>query len=597
MNCRPAPSKSHPMTARRTVFSLALAASTLAPLPAFAQATGANAPAEWAPGRFIVAKRAGVSQVQMDQALKPHGGRARRIGGSDLHVVELPAGIPEVAVARLMARHPAFKFAELDYKVRPALSSNDPMASSQWHLARIKTPPAWDAATGAGVTIAIVDTGVQSNHPDLAPNLVAGWNTFDNNSNWEDAHGHGTTTAGTAAAVLNNSTGVAGVAGGAKIMPIRATDANATGYYSTIAAGITYAADRGVRIASASFAWLFKSSTILNAANYMKSKGGLVVVAAGNFGVDEATAATDSVIVASATDGNDALASWSSYGSMVTVAAPGVDSYTTSMGSGYTSMSGTSYATPATAGVLALIMAANPSLSAAQAQNILTSTAVDIGTPGRDIYFGFGRVDADAAVRLARGTTSADSQKPAASVLNPAAGSTVSGLVSVDVAASDNVGVTRVDLLVNGKVTASTTSAPYLFSFDSTTLSGTVSIGAVAYDAAGNAGSASTVSVAVANNVAPDTVAPTVVSLQPADGARLSGTVSIKASATDDRGTAGLFQSLFIDGKQVAGVSGGSLSYSRNTRKATMGAHTITLQVKDSAGNTTTRSLSVSRVK
>ncbi len=572
-------------------------AAGLALTAGHAQAQGA-APTEWAKGRLIVMQRAGLAQAELDKVLKPHGGKSRRIGNSNLHVVELPTGGSETSVVRLLQKHPLLKFAELDYKVRRAMQPNDPYVGSEWHLAMIKAQGAWDKVTGTGVTIAILDTGVLSTHPDLAANIVPGWNAFDNNSQTADVEGHGTETAGTAAAVLNNGTGVAGVAGGAKIMPIRVTDAAAIGYYSTIASGVTYAADHGARIASVSLAPLFSSSTVASAGEYLKSKGGLLVVGAGNSGTDQNWPSVTSMIVVSATDGSDSRASWSSYGGMVSVAAPGVGIWTTSLDGGYRSVNGTSYSTPATAGVLALIMAANPLLTASQVENVLYSSAVDLGTPGRDIYFGYGRVDADAAVRLAISTTAADSQKPTVAIAAPVGNASVTGVVPIDVSASDNVGVARVELRVNGVVVASDAVAPYQFAWDSSALSGNVTLTAVAYDGAGNSQVSAGVTVNATNTViGGDTTPPSITISNPKDGSDVTGTLQIRVTAGDNSGAAQLKESLFIDGVQVASATGGSLNYAWNTRKAALGMHSISAVAVDAAGNRTTKTIQVRRVK
>ena len=128
-------------------------------------------------------------------------------------------------------------------------------------------PAAWDTRTGGGVTIAILDSGVDTTHPDLEAQLVPGWNAYDNNSDTSDVFGHGTQVAGTAAAAGNNSIGVAGVAFGAKIMPIRVTDTSGMGYASSMANGLTWAADKGARAANLSFQGVSGSSTVLSAAS------------------------------------------------------------------------------------------------------------------------------------------------------------------------------------------------------------------------------------------------------------------------------------------------------------------------------------------
>ena len=588
----------HPFEKRlsRAVLSAALLAS----LGALSAPSLAQGEPGFAPGRILVMPRTGVPEAVLSKLLAQHGAtQARRIGKSQLRLVQLSAGQSEASVVQRLQRHPLLKFAELDHKVTLTSQSNDPYAGSQWHLPVMKAQSAWDVVNGAGVTIAIIDTGVLPSHADLAANLVPGWNTYENSTATSDVQGHGTTTAGTAAAVLNNGVGVSGVAGGARIMPIRATDSTGQGYYSTIASGVTYAADHGARVASASFGTLFASSSVSSAGAYMKSKGGLLVVSAGNTGSNANSPATNSMIVVSATDSADNLAGWSTYGNMVSVAAPGVGILTTTSDGGYGSVSGTSYSAPATAGVVALIMSANPLLSAAEAEKVLYASALDLGSAGRDIYFGYGRVDADAAVRLARNSASTDTQKPTVAITSPANGTSASGLVAVDVSATDNVGVTRVDLLVNGVSVSSDAVAPFQFAWDSSaTPDGSVTLTAVAYDAAGNAQASSGVAVAVSNRApAPDTTPPQVVFTNPAEGANVSGTVQIRVSASDDSGAAALKQQLYIDGKLVASASGGSLNYPWNTRKTSKGSHTIKAVVVDAAGNTTTQSIGVQRVK
>jgi subtilisin family serine protease len=222
--------------------------------------------------------RAGLPAHEFAKALGEHGGKARKIGQSHLYIVDLPGNASEKAVAARLARHPHFKFAEIDRMVPPDFIPNDPYYGSAWHLPKIGASTAWDSSQGSGVTVAILDTGVDSTHPDLAARMVPGWNFYDNNSNTSDVYGHGTKVAGTAAAASNNNAGVASVAGQSMIMPVRVSDATGYAYFSTIANGLTYAADNGARVANISFSGVSGSPSIQNAAQYMKNKGGLVVV-------------------------------------------------------------------------------------------------------------------------------------------------------------------------------------------------------------------------------------------------------------------------------------------------------------------------------
>ena len=548
------------------------------------------APADgWASGRLLVMPRAGLSDTDFAKVLSPHGGKARRIGKSDLHIVDLPAGKSEKAVLALLEHHPQLKFAELDRKVLPTLSANDPYIGSEWHVPKVRLSTAWDVAMGNGVTIAILDSGVLATHVDLSANLVAGWNTYSSTADTSPATFHGTAVAGVAGAVTNNVTGVAGVAGAAKIMPIKITDSAGTAYYSSIASGITYAADRGVRVVNCSYGFLFKTASIQSAGAYLKSKGGLLVVPAGNNGIDENAPATSSMITVSATDSTDVLASWSSFGQMVTIAAPGAGIWTTNSDGGYASGNGTSFASPLVAGVVALMMSANPSLSSSQIESLLYSTVVDLGSAGKDIYYGYGRVDADAAVRAAKAATGVDTQAPFATISAPIGDSTVSGLANVNVSATDNIGVAKVEFRVNGTLVGTDTASPYQFSWDtSKVVNGTATLTAVAYDAAGNVGPSSAVSVNVANALMADTMPPVVTILNPINGGRVFGTQSVTVSASDNAGATGLKQMLYLDGNLVASGTGSSLVYSWNTRKAASGSHTLQAVGQDASGNKTT---------
>jgi thermitase len=474
--------------------------------------------------------------------------------------------------------------------VQAALAVTDPYAGSEWHLGKIGAPTAWDTTQGAGVTIAILDSGVDGSHPDLVPNLVAGYNFASNNTDIADVCGHGTAVAGSAAARGNNGIGVAGQA---KIMPIRVASKDASGgctaYTSTIASGITWAADHGARIANISYGPLAGSATIQSAAQYMKSKGGLVFVSAGNNGVDENITPTTTLIAVSATDSTDAKASWSSYGSFVSLAAPGAGIWTTSQGGTYGGWNGTSFASPVAAGVAALMMAAAPSLDGAQIEQALFASAAPLGAAGRDPLFGYGRVDAAAGVRAVSATVPvADTQAPTAAITSPAASSSVSGTVTVAVNATDNVGVDRVELKANGTVIGVDSASPFSFAWNSAGApNGMSTLVATAYDKAGNATASSPVSVNVANAVpvpARDTTPPTVHIDNPVTGT-VSGTVTISTSANDNSGAAALTQTIYIDNAVVASGKGATLAYTWFTRRYTTGMHAVKVLATDAAGN------------
>lgn len=545
----------------------------------------------WAKGRLLVAPRPGLSAAEFDKALKKHNAHSKGyIKQLNTHVIELPAGADEVEAMEALRKNRNLKYVELDMAVAPAATVTDPSYASSWALPKIQAPAAWDSTNGNGITIAILDTGIDGAHPDLVANLVPGWNVYDNNSNTADIHGHGTWVAGVAAMAANNAKGSAGVAWGAKIMPVRIADANAYAYWSTVAQGIYWAADHGAKVVNVSYNGVSGSSTVQSAAQYLRSKGGVVVVAAGNSGGLESIAANDALLTVAATDQNDARASFSSFGTYVDLAAPGVSVYTTTVGGGYSNASGTSFASPVVAATAALMLSANSNLTPADVDRILKTTALDLGTAGFDQYYGTGRVDAAKAVAGAKTTVVADTQAPTISIASPTGGA-VSGVVPVDVNYSDNVGVTRADLYVNGQLAASDALAPFAFAWDTAgKAGGSYTLSVQAFDAAGNRGTSPSVVVTIGN----DSIAPTIGSFNLIDGMTISPTrQTISVSTTDNQSVAKI--SLVIDGKEVSVAYGSSLSYSWNTRKLARGAHSVTVRVTDNSGNVTSKTVTVYR--
>lgn len=581
-------------TRRRIVGHFAVLVFGVAALPAFAAPPAAQQ-FPFVPGRLLVQQRAGLSDKEVDSALRPHGGqRVAKIEGINVHVVQLPAQANTAAVAVALAENQHFKFVELDRILPLAGTTNDPSLASQWHLAKIGAPTAWDTTAGNDIIIAILDTGVDGSHPDLAAQMVAGWNAYDNNADASDVYGHGTAVAGTAAAAGNNAIGVASVAYLSRIMPIRVSDTAGYATGSAIASGLTWAADHGAKVANISFEGVPGNVTIDSAAQYLKGKGGLTVVAAGNGGANQNLISTGNMVVVSATDSNDLITSWSNYGSYINLAAPGTPILTTNRGGTYGQWWGTSFSSPIVAGTAALMMAANRALPGSQVQSLLYSTAVDLGSAGKDLYYGSGRVNAAAATQAATTATATDTQAPTVAISAPTGG-TVSGLVAVNVVASDNVGVARVDLVVNGTTYATDTTSPYGFSWDTRQLAdGAATLKAYAYDAVGNYTGAQAVSVTVSNTpTTPDTIAPTVAIASPRNGATVSGSVSITGTASDNLGASGITLSLSIDGKVTTTVIGGSLSSNWNTRRVAAGSHLLTLTARDAAGNTSNTTITV----
>lgn len=451
-------------------------------------------------GHILVQPAQGVSDDDLDQILSSHGGRSHsKIAPIRVHVVRVPDGAEE-KIAAALAHNPKIKFAEVDQQVHldPYMTTDDTYYASEWHLAKIGAPAAWDSSTGNGVTVAVLDTGVYGAHPDLAARMVPGYNFYDNNSDTSDIYGHGTLVAGTIAGIGNNTTGVAGVAWNSKIMPMRISDPNGyITYYSILANALTWAADRGARVANISYG-VTNSSTVISAASYFQSKGGVVFSSGGNSGTYATGAANPtSIITVAATDANDVKASWSTTGPHLDLSAPGVGIWTTNRSGGYSASNGTSFSSPISAAVAALMLSVNPGLSPQQVESILRSTAVDLGTAGRDDLYGSGRVNAAAAVATAKATSPSqpppppppvtDTVAPSILSLSPAAGSVVKATVTVSSSASDNVGVSSMKIYIDGALKASSSSGSVSLSWNTRKASaGAHTIEVRAQDAAGN---------------------------------------------------------------------------------------------------------------
>ena len=546
---------------------------------------------EFAEGRILVQPRAGLSDAQFQKILRQNGASTRRrVTQIDLHVVNVPPRAEDKVVAAL-SRNPHVVFAEKDVLLElSAVTPDDPYYSNAWHLPKMGLPSAWERTRGNGV-IAVLDTGVDSAHPDLSGQLVSGVNAVDAFGDTSDIHGHGTKVAGVIAALSNNASGVASIAWDSKVMPVRVTNSSdGWAHFSDIANGLVWAADHGARVANISYD-VTGSASVNSAAQYMRNKGGLVVVAAGNSGTDPGHADSPYIISVSATGSSDSKTSWSSYGRYVDVAAPGAGIWTTTRGGGYGSVSGTSFASPATAAVVALIRATNSTLAVVDVEEVLKASAVDLGSAGRDSYYGYGRVDAAAAVQLADQSTSVDTQPPAVQIASPGNGATVDGLVPVDVRASDVSGVSTVELYAGDSLVGRDIDAPYAFTWDSSRhADGDVRLIAYAVDTKGNRGEAEPVTVQVANGSASDTSPPEVTIVAPGSGSTVDGNVTVSARAADDSPVSQLV--LYAGGKMLCAVDGASASCNWNTRKLS-GSQTVSATATDAAGNQGSASIQV----
>jgi len=452
-------------------------------------------------GRVLVKFRSNIGLDHARQIVAALGARdADEIPEIGVHIVDLPYSASEIAFVDAFSARPEVEFAELDRLSAPAqVEPNDPVfavSANSWSLRKIKAPEAWQTSTGSSnVVIAVLDTGVDSTHEDLSEKIVPGWNVYNNNSDTRDVNGHGTGVAGVAAASTNNGIGVAAVAWGCKIMPVRISDPSGYASYSAMANGLKWAADHGATVANISYN-AAGSSTVSTAAKYFQSKGGIVVAAAGNGGTSVKTPDDPYMITVGATDPSDVLYYWSNSGENLDLTAPGNASEPMN-GGGYAGGGGTSVSCPFVAGAAALIMSVNPNLTPTQVETILEQTADDLGAIGWDSIYGHGRLNLEQAINLAFGSVGfVDSTPPLISIISPAQGTVVSGTVVVAADATDNVGVVKVQLYVDGKLYGSSITAPFNVKWNTRKASkGAHVLQSKAFDFAGNVGTSCEVTV------------------------------------------------------------------------------------------------------
>lgn len=304
------------------------------------------------------------------------------------------------AQAQVISVEPNYALSTLD------TMPNDPYVLAQYYLDNILAPQGWEVSTGsAAVTIAIIDSGIEATHPDLASKVVAGYDFIDNDTTPQDDNGHGTLVAGIAAASSNNGTGIAGVSWGARIMPLRVLDYAGNGSYANTAAAILWATDHGARVINLSLGGKNYSEVLEDAVNYALNQGVVVVAASGNSGANTLLypAAYAGVVGVGATDSGNHLASFSNTGAGIDVVAPGVSILSTSPGNNYRYDSGTSFSAPQVAGFAALLFSMPSMQYSSDVVNLIHTSALDLGASGYDTSYGYGLIQIGPAMMQALG--------------------------------------------------------------------------------------------------------------------------------------------------------------------------------------------------
>ena len=524
------------------------------------------------------------------ELVKGVGGKIKYI----YHLVPaIAASVPEVAIEALK-KNPNITHVELDSMVYALL---DGELDNSWGVKRIGAGVVHENGNGgAGVKIAIIDTGIDYSHLDLNANYKGGWDFVNNDKDPMDDNGHGTHVAGIVAA-LDNGIGVVGVAPAASLYALKVLDSSGSGYYSDIIAAIEWCVENDIQVTNNSYGSPGDpGKTVKDAFDDSASAGVLHVAAAGNsgnsYGVGDNIiypARYDSVIAVAATDKSDKRASWSSTGLDLELSAPGVAINSTLLGGGYIEMSGTSMACPHVAGTAALMIVAKVS----DVRGKLQSTADDLGATGCDSKYGYGLVDADEAAGVVE--TPLDTEAP---VITGATGNTTGTTgesVTISATITDNVGVANATVYytpIDGtETTVAMAKEPDPSNIWKANLPvasnkvGTITYYLKAKDAAGNEArdpSAGSYSIIVTDNDVPTANAGSdqsvlVNAIVTRDGSGSTDNIGITSYKWD-----------FDASNGVNWNSPNATGVTVTTSYSTPGTYTVTLQASDAAGLTAT---------
>ena len=397
---------------KKIIFSVMSIAAVFGLALFVVQTNLSTAQANDASGRKIVVFQTGLNDAAKDEIIRYAGGaKLKNLDLIGAKAVWLPS---RVAVEKLKA-HPAVVRVDEDVIVE-ALDhkggGGEITLLAQvlpWGIDRVDAELVWlGGNTADPVKVGIIDTGISGKHPDLLANVKGGVNTINSRKRWNDDNGHGSHVAGIVAAI-NNTSGVVGVGPAADLYAIKVLDANGSGYLSDVIEGIQWAKVNGMQVINMSLGTGSDIQSFHDAVIAAKNAGVVVIAAAGNSGGSVIyPAAYFEAIAVSATDQNNVIASWSSRGPEIDLAAPGVSIYSTYKGTSYATLSGTSMAAPHVAGSATLVLNTpvgeydvnlNGKWDPDEVQKKLQDRAVDLGNAGFDNLYGWGLVNAYSAVQ------------------------------------------------------------------------------------------------------------------------------------------------------------------------------------------------------
>ena len=588
----------------------------------------AGADSRYVPGEILVKFSAATNQLQRDNMLRNRlATRIRRFDHVGIEHLRLPQGVSVEDALAAFRRMPGVELAEPNYRRHiiqnpPSPPPNDPfwLDGSLWGMQQIHAQDVWtNFTTGDGsVIVASIDTGVNYNHPDLAPNMwrnpleipgngidddgdgyvddVYGIDTANHDGNPMDDQGHGTHTSGTIAAVGNNNLGVVGVSWNTKILACKFLDSSGSG---TDAGAIecfnyiTLLRNRGENIRVSSNSWGQDrgsdpiDAVLVSAIDAAGNAGIINIFGAGNDGTnndvapfDPASYPSPSIVAVASSDATDHRSYFSNYGATsVDLAAPGEDILSTYLGNGYESLSGTSMATPHVAGVAAVLAQMNPGLTVAEIKQMLIDNVDQLPAWNGRVVSG-GRLN---AFKAASAVTPSTNQPPSVAITSPVEGATAKepATVTVSADASDSDGtIQRVVFYANGAPIGAVTSAPYTITWLNVP-AGAYTLTAIATDNQFGTTTSAPVHIVILAN------SPPVVSIaNPVEGSTYTSpaSVTIDATAADSDGTVAQV-AFYANGNPIGTVTSAPYTI---TWAAPMGNWALTAIAADNQGATTT---------
>jgi thermitase len=364
--------------------------------------------APYVAGELLVAYEPGTSEEAEETVVRQSGARTLEDLRGEVRLVSFPAirrqaseAVRERALARALeylGHKAGVEAVDYNYLREPYFIPNDPMLGNQWGLISTRFRGAWSDANGGTAKVAIVDSGVNSKHPDIG-RIIAQRDFVEGDSVADDDNGHGTHVTGIAGALTDNGKGVAGGCFECELLIAKVMGPIGFTTDSRIVEGINWSVNHGADVVNLSLGGSGDSSVLRTAVNRAYSQGAVMVAAAGNEGtnVPQYPAAYSKVIAVSATTTDGRLARFSNRGDWVDLAAPGTDILSTSKSGGYHRMSGTSMSAPLVSGLAGLL--ASRGMSGDSIRQRMLASAKDLGPAGDDPRFGHGRIDADNAVR------------------------------------------------------------------------------------------------------------------------------------------------------------------------------------------------------